>query len=187
MTNKLLAFLLAVTLMTNLLGLGVVNCETIETAKLQYNVVARETPKIQYNVAAEETPKPSFSEDDLLCLAVVIYQEAGGDYASDWHRQLVGNVVLNRVASGLFPNTIREVATEKWQYGTLWLTGIVWPERASSPQEEQAIQRSYHAAKALLEGLRVCPSNILFQSKYVQGDFTWLDLEGTYFCGINTK
>lgn len=175
MINKILAFLLAATLVTNLLGLSVVNCETIEAVNSRPNVTA------------EETSKPSYSEDDLLCLAVVIYQEAGGDYASDWHRQLVGNVVLNRVASDLFPNTIREVATAKWQYGTLWQTGIVWPERASNPLEAQAVQRSYHAAKALLEGLRVCPSNILFQSEYVQGDFTWLELEGTYFCGVNIK
>lgn len=135
--------------------------------------------------AEAEKQKIRFTEDDLFCLGVVIYQEAGGDLASDYHRMMVGNVVLNRVKSPLFPNSIREVAEGQWQYGTLWITGVVLPERAKNPLEEEAVKRSFDVARRLLEGERVCPDNILFQAEFPQGDYIYEEIDGTYFCGIN--
>ena len=57
--------------------------------------------------------------DDLLLLSRVIYREAGSNWLSEEWKMSVGEVVLNRVASSEFPNTIREVVMQPGQYGGL--------------------------------------------------------------------
>lgn len=126
--------------------------------------------------------EPSYTEEELEILAVIIYQEAGGDKCSDDTRLKVGNVFLNRVASPLFPNTFKEVATAKSQYGTLYWTGIKWPDRASSPQEQNAVERAYRIAQELLEGKRVLPNNVFWQAEFMQGDGLYRYQDGIYFC-----
>lgn len=55
--------------------------------------------------------------DDLLLLARVIYREAGSCWLSEDWKMSVGEVVLNRVASPEFPDTVREVVMQPGQYG----------------------------------------------------------------------
>lgn len=57
--------------------------------------------------------------DDLLLLSRVIYREAGSNWLSEEWKMSVGEVVLNRVASPEFPDTIREVVMQPGQYGGL--------------------------------------------------------------------
>ena len=57
--------------------------------------------------------------DDLLLLSRVIYREAGSNWLSEEWKMSVGEVVLNRVASEEFPNTVREVVMQPGQYGGL--------------------------------------------------------------------
>lgn len=53
--------------------------------------------------------------DDLTLLAALIYCEAG---SQGYDAQLgVGSVVMNRVRSGSYPNTVREVIYQKGQFG----------------------------------------------------------------------
>ena len=52
--------------------------------------------------------RASFTDEELYCMAAVIYNEAGGNAATDEHRKLVAYVVLNRVNDPRFPDTIRE-------------------------------------------------------------------------------
>ena len=42
-------------------------------------------------------------------LARVIYAEVGCTWIPDWVQRMVGSVVLNRVNSSYYPDTIREV------------------------------------------------------------------------------
>lgn len=56
----------------------------------------------------------SYTHDDLMLMARVIYGEAAGEpYIG---KVAVGAVVLNRVRSPLFPDTIAEVIYEPWQF-----------------------------------------------------------------------
>ena len=130
----------------------------------------------------QETVLPKYTDDDLFCLAAVVYQEAGSDQCTDEQRLLVGNVVLNRVESPLFPNTIRGVLEQKNQYGKFYYTGVCFPERADTEQEAHAVQRAYGIAKNLLEGERNCPSNVIWQSHFPQGDGIYKKLGNIYFC-----
>lgn len=130
-----------------------------------------------------EPKEPTYTQEELEALALVIYQEAGGDSCSDDCRQMVGEVVLNRVADSRFPGTIEEVLLQPKQYGRLSKTGLVWPERASNPEEAHAIERAYKCAEQLLSGstARLLPPDVIFQAEFVQGEIV-AELDGFYFC-----
>lgn len=132
----------------------------------------------------EPTPEPAYTEEELEILAIIIYQESGGDACSDSTRQMVGEVFLNRVADDRFPDTFAEVATARAQYGRLHWTGLIWPERAVNPGEAHAVQRAYDCAEALLSGSveRLLPSDVIWQSEYVQGSEIVVEQDSFYFC-----
>jgi hypothetical protein len=134
----------------------------------------------EYAVLQEELP--IYSAEDLETLALVIYQEAGGDDCSDETRLMVGTVVLNRVADDRYPDTIAEVATEYRQYGRLYWTGLEWPERAGKAQEAHAVKRAYDCATQLLDGYRALPEDVVFQAEFTQGTEVVAKQDGFYFC-----
>jgi len=126
---------------------------------------------------------PTYTEQELEVLALIIYQEAGGNACSNATRQMVGEVFLNRVASPIYPDTFVEVATQYCQYGSLYWTGLVWPKRAELPQEAHAVERAYNIAEALLSGSveRLLPTSTIFQSEYIQGTKIVAHQDGLYF------
>ena len=123
-----------------------------------------------------------YTDADLEMLALVIYQEAGGDVCSDTVRQMVGEVVMNRVADERFPNTIEEVLLQKAQYGRLHWTGLVWPERAGYSTEAHAVQRAYACAERVLNGERLLPEDVIWQAEFMQGTELVAEQDGFYFC-----
>lgn len=123
-----------------------------------------------------------YSEEDLEILALIIYQEAGGDACSDDTRMKVGSVLLNRVDSKLFPNTIKENVLLPKQYGNLSETGIVWPERAQYPGEAHAVTRAYECAERLLKGERALPADAIWQANFKQGTEVVAFQDNLYFC-----
>ena len=131
-----------------------------------------------------EEQEPVVNEQELEMLALVIYQEAGGDACSDECRQMVGEVALNRVASHIYPDTLYEVLTQYGQYGYLDWTGLVWPARADLPGEAHAVERAFHIAGALLTGSveRLLPEDAIFQAEFPQGSEILVVLDGLYFC-----
>ena len=130
----------------------------------------------------EPEAEPTYTETDLEMLALVIYQEAGGDACSDETRLMVGNVVLNRVADDRFPDSIEEVLLQERQYGRLHWTGLVWPERASQSVEAHAVQRAYDCAKRVLEGELLLPEDVIWQAEFQQGTEVVAQQDGFYFC-----
>lgn len=129
-----------------------------------------------------EVTEPSYEQEDLDILALIIYQEAGGDRSSDDTRRKVGSVFLNRVAHPKFPNTFEAVATARRQYGTLYWTGLKWPDRASSSSEAHAVDRAYEIAKELLTTGSILPANVIWQAEFKQGDGVYCLQDGIYFC-----
>ena len=131
---------------------------------------------------ATEVTEPPYTDEELEMMAIVIFQEAGGDYFSDETRLMVGTVVMNRVADDRFPDTIYEVLTQKSQYGLLHWTGIVWPERASYPNEAHAVERAYECAERILNGERFLPEDVVWQAEFPQGTEIVAFQDETYFC-----
>lgn len=123
------------------------------------------------------TPAVTNSSDTDL-FARLIYCEAGG--CSYRHKQLVGAVVINRVNSSKFPNTLRGVIYQSGQYSPVSSGKI----NRVTPDAE-----CYEIARNLLAyGTGgICPSNVLFQANFRQGTGVYEILQSpygttTYFC-----
>jgi hypothetical protein len=115
-------------------------------------------------------------------MAIVVYQEAGGDAHCDDCRRRVADVVLNRVADARFPDSIEGVLTQYAQYGMLWKTGIQWQDRADDPDEWHAVSRAYDIAEEVLKGnhSELYGNGYVYQAEFKQGrDGFWCC--GTYF------
>ncbi len=133
-------------------------------------------------VHSDPLPDKTYTDEELDILALIVYQEAGGDRVSDDTRRLVAQVFLNRVNDSRFPDSFYEVATAERQYGRLYWTGIVWPDRASSQAEAHAVERAYKIAQEVLESDDpICPEDVIFQAEFVQGDI-YAEQDGMYFC-----
>ena len=126
----------------------------------------------------EET-KPDTEMSELEMLACVIYQEAGGSSHCDDCRRRVADVVLNRVASGSFPDTIYEVLTQRSQYGRFYWTGIKWADRATNPYEAKNVERAWRIAEEVMNGQHsdVYGKGYVWQAEFVQGS------DGFWCCG----
>lgn len=64
--------------------------------------------------SASAAAKKSYSKNDLRLLTTIIYCEAGNEPYKG--KVAVGNVVLNRVKSKKFPNTVKGVIYQKGQF-----------------------------------------------------------------------
>lgn len=136
-------------------------------------------PIIEEGVAPEPIiVEKTYSDEDLDLLSRIIYAEVGCTWIPDQVQLYTGSVVLNRVASDLFPNTIYDVVYQKGQYSPTWNGSI-----DNTPDE-----RTIANAKKLLEEGSVLPVNVVFQSTFIQGtgiyDSYYDEALGTttYFC-----
>lgn len=116
-------------------------------------------------------------QEALDIVARVVQGEAGG---CPWMHQIaVAAVVVNRVNSPYFPDTVREVVAAPGQYTTLYLTGF-----------DQASRQCYEAAKKALDGESGVPEDVIWQAEFIQGREIWWISEvdtgwfksTTYFC-----
>lgn len=155
------------------------------TAKTPANTVLPDIlirAQVPERIKFTATPK-TYTADELYCLAAAIYNEAGGDYASDDTRLIVGQVILNRVADPRFPNTIREVLEAPRQYGRFSETGVAFPERSKNPGEKHAVERAWKLAEQLLSSNEpYCPTDIIWQAEFPQGKEIFRIQDGHFFC-----
>lgn len=96
----------------------------------------------------------TYGSDELLWLSRIISAEAGDQPMAE--RISVGNVVLNRVASGSYPDTIREVVLDRQQSP---LAGA-----AEESYLEPADAQSVVAACLCLEGCNLAGDSVVFES-----------------------
>lgn len=125
---------------------------------------------------------PAYTDDDVYCLAAVIYQEAGSDSCSDETRYMVADVVLNRVADDRFPDSVRDVLEDApggcLQYGRFAITGVCFPERAELESEKHAVQRAWYIAREIAAGEHsdLYGNGYIWQAEFGQGtDQIWAD------------
>lgn len=137
----------------------------------------------------------TFEWSDSFNLLCTIYQEGGGgSKITDDELLCYGCVVLNRVKSKDFPDTIEKVLTQKGQYRG-FEKGVFLIDRTDNPLEIEAIVRCFDIALRVLNGEKgkndkgdQIPDNCLWQSNSPQGtDTWWLTKSGTYFCVTEKK
>ena len=138
--------------------------------------------KIESNKASKKKKKQNkkkkqkkhvVSNKDVLNLARIIQAENGG-HKDDEALLLTGVVVLKRVKSKRYPDTIIGVISQKGQYST-YADGKFWNEPS---------KRSMRIAKKLLSTdiADDYPDNLVFQAEFRQGKSVYKKLGYEYFC-----
>lgn len=112
----------------------------------------------------------SLNSEDAELLARLVYAEAGDD--SDETQIAVASVILNRVASDSYPDTIAEVIYQEGQYPTV----------ESGAIDQEPDERARENAQYVYQNGSQIPSNVLYQSGDIQGSGLWAQLDGEYFC-----
>lgn len=132
----------------------------------------------QIKSAMQADKKPKYTQEDLDLLARVIYAEVGCTWIPDWVQRMTGSVVLNRVESAYYPNTIRDVIYQPGQYSPTWDGSI----------NKKPDARTIANAKYLLENGSICPENVIGQNSIITGSGVYKSYHdsvlGTtvYFC-----
>lgn len=116
--------------------------------------------------------------EELWLLSKIIYAEAGSYWLTDEHQRMVGSVVLNRMASPEFPDTMREVLEQPGQY---------YGENNSYFENLLPSERAVKNALYLLEHGSIAPPEVVFQANFPQGSGTYMViwdqyLGGSWFC-----
>jgi len=122
----------------------------------------------------------NYTEEDIYWLAMAITKEMGCEWIPEYARNYVGCVVLNRVDSDLYPNTVYDVL-HNGPYQYPW---------AYKGEYAEPFEWCIETAKDLLiNGNRMLPKDILGQSGARQGTYTYAEYYDeilgttTYFCG----
>ena len=115
----------------------------------------------------ETEAERTYTDEDVWYLSRVIQAESG--YCQTEMMEGVGSVVLNRVESDLFPDSIREVIEQPGQYSTLsWLS-------QQTPTDE-VMEVTYD----LLDNGSKYPDDVIYQANFVQGSGIYKTLSTSY-------
>ncbi len=122
--------------------------------------------------------RPHLDYDELRLLSKLITWEAGSVWLTDELRLGVGEVVLNRVASPEFPNTLKEVVFQEGQYAGTDTYDFQVALQPTRPCAEAALR--------LLLGERILAPQVVFEGHAVQGKvhsvFRDMHYGSIYFC-----
>lgn len=123
--------------------------------------------------AAEEAPAATYSASDLDLLAAIVYAEAGDqDFIG---QRLVADVVLNRVASPAWPNTVSGVVYQAGQFSPVTDGGL---DRAWGNVSESC----YEAARLALAGDRI-DTQVIYFSMYGCANGVFAYQHGDHYFG----
>ena len=116
--------------------------------------------------------------NDLFLVSKIMTAEAGSYWLSDEWKMAVGEVLLNRVASPEFPNTVEECIYQSGQY---------YPKNSTYFKKLLPLERETRLAWRLLEGERHLEPSVVFQANFTQGSGIFKKyydkyLGYTYFC-----
>jgi hypothetical protein len=121
-----------------------------------------------------ETGEISVSGYELSLMAHLLMGECGATCNDDEMLYLAGAVVLNRVQSEYFPNSIEEVIYQSGQYQCT--------ELINSGFYKEPTERCWRIAEELLISGYDIPSNVLYQAEFKQGSGVYKKVQNMYFC-----
>lgn len=116
----------------------------------------------------------TMTEEERREMAAIIYLEARGEPAEG--QQAVAEVILNRVISPDFPDSVSEVLYQGEgkavpQFSTIGLLPKAEPTQAQ-----------YDAIDAALYGPSILPADVVFFSQSGENDRVWGEIGGHVFC-----
>ena len=113
-----------------------------------------------------------YTQKDVNLLAEVMYHENWYTDKDHLAAYYTGAVVMNRVKSKNWPNTIEKVLYQKGQYST-----TKYFFKKEIPEECYQMARDI-----LIYGTNDVPSNVIFQAMRKQGSGVWKKVGTDYFC-----
>ena len=128
----------------------------------------------EQTIAAYMNTEPlPYTQEDIDILAAVMY---GENYISGrYEMMLTGSVVLNRVKSPDFPNTIKEVVYQfDGQYEQ-------YAPRTKNLIGSELPAECYELAEILLKYGSIAPAEVVYQAHFNQGKVFW-EWQGEEFC-----
>ena len=146
--------------------------EYVGEAEVKSNNEESLEEEMEYSTDGQRWKEVHLNEEEWELLAHLIFAEAGSDWCSDNMMYYVGSVVLNRIESEYFPNTMREVIYQPGQYSCVD-NGMI---------DYEYNQRAYNVAEDLLTSGSCLPKNVVFQAQFEQGDGTYVVVQNMYFC-----
>ena len=167
------ALLIATVIFLILLGSTKVQAKVDGTADIDFQARISEIAKTHRILMDKMIAYVEFKHESINLLAEVIYHE---NWFTDKEKKTAywtGAVVMNRVKSPKFPNTVKEVLYQKnpIQYST---TGKFFTKEI--PEE------CYEMARDIWEnGTPDVPENVLYQATFKQGKI-WEQKNGEIFC-----
>ena len=114
-------------------------------------------------------PEVELTWEQQQLLAKIIWLEARGEPLEG--QQAVAEVVLNRLVSGKFGNTLEAVIYGKGQFRT---TPFL--------DKAEAWQAQYEAIDNALAGPYILPMNVMYFATYPENDQVWGKIGGHFFC-----
>lgn len=122
----------------------------------------------------EQNEDIAYTWEDVELLANLMYFEEGCflyDEQGEYILKLAGSVVVHRKNSELYPDTIYDVIYQKGQYPTTNKFGT-----------QEIPEIIYQWAEDLLRDGPLGPENLIFQSRFKQGEEVYFEYKGEYFC-----
>lgn len=119
--------------------------------------------------------KSLYTKQNQEYLSKIIAHEAGADYCSDYTRFMVGVVVLKRVKSPLFPNTVKGVLLQPRQYMSQWEFDRTIPNKKSKRTAKKLLKGGF-------KGVNAYPDNLVYHANFIQGSGVYRVSNGIYFC-----
>ena len=116
-------------------------------------------------------PQASYDETDLYWLSRIISAESRGEPLLG--QIAVGNVVLNWVNSGQFPNTVKEVVFDR-KYG------VQFEPVSNGTIYDQPTDSAMLAAKLCLEGAAPVGNSLYFYAPALSAG-TWISTSRAYY------
>lgn len=131
-----------------------------------------EDPFIYYEEPLDRShpryPDIHLNSNEIKLLAKLVWVEARGE--SFEGMQAVAEVVLNRMASASFPNTLNEIVYGKEQFIT------------DQYKDADPCQQQYDAIEQAIYGPNVLPEEVVFYARHALTDHIWGRIGGHVFC-----
>ena len=173
--------------------------EEYQKAIMQYQLTEAEHEVVEVREAIPDVYMPvdmfnkdmfngRYSREEVCLVAALAYCEMGGESVKGIMYAV--SVVLNRVNSPYYPNTIEEVIYQAGQYepalkGTIEkYIDIYYYNDTDGLSEEQLedYERNFEATLYVFENGSLLPENVLYQAPFSQAGGVYEVVDGEYFC-----
>ena len=118
---------------------------------------------------------------DIIDLAFTSYHEVGGKNSENVQAQIA--VLINRKTCEGYPDTVRKVITDPYQYSCA--KNVLNRRMKSDNQLEYAdLEKCFRQVILVLAGetIQEVPSDVIYAARGSQGSGIWKIIDGTYYC-----